>query len=344
MTLQHELEGHSGCVNSVEWSETGHRLVSGSDDCDLGIWSLSKSEKVAMVPTCHERNIFGASFIPDGTDSGVVSCGMDGALCRTDLNKKKSSTLFTTAGMLMKISFVPGEPFCCLTSGEDGKVRHHDLRVDKPTTIVDLDVLPCASNLAFSPIQPRAFCVGSTDLYVRMYDVRRLLQDPAVLGKTKETSPRRGKSFCLWKFNAPLSSLAGRHPIHKQRWLRGSQNMRLGPSGIDIDCKGQVLVNYRGGDMFLLAPHATASGIAGAGGSLGEGSFPLWREEMDWRVDDPQGGDCTVVQRFRGRNNEMTFLKEARFGLGATARDRYAITGGDGGYLFVWDTRSFLSP
>lgn len=32
ITLQHKLEGHSGCVNRLAWNHDGSLLASGSDD------------------------------------------------------------------------------------------------------------------------------------------------------------------------------------------------------------------------------------------------------------------------------------------------------------------------
>jgi len=40
-----------------------------------------------------------------------------------------------------------------------------------------------------------------------MYDIRKLRSDPEAVALTAEKSPRRGKSYCLWKFNAPLADL-----------------------------------------------------------------------------------------------------------------------------------------
>ena len=48
-----------------------------------------------------------------------------------------------------------------------------------------------------------------------------------------------------------------------------------------------------------------------------------------------------MIQTYRGRRNKLTFLKEAKFGFaGGAGRDRFAITGGDDGRLFVWETRT----
>lgn len=36
--LEKELEGHSGCVNCLEWNETGRTLASASDDVQVILW------------------------------------------------------------------------------------------------------------------------------------------------------------------------------------------------------------------------------------------------------------------------------------------------------------------
>jgi len=157
LTLTHELSGHDGCVNTVCWNTDGTRLLSGSDDCDLGLWS-QKGALIAKVPTRHTNNIFGASFVPETGDNRLLSCGADGQLCLTDVTKEKSRQMFTADGMLMKLTFIPGEPHCCLTAGQDGTVRHHDTRVKNaattvvpscgyptPTRAKERDLTPCPS-------------------------------------------------------------------------------------------------------------------------------------------------------------------------------------------------------
>ncbi|KAI8924088.1 hypothetical protein BC831DRAFT_467499, partial [Entophlyctis helioformis] len=38
MTLSQVLPAHTGCVNSLAWSEDGNLLLTGSDDLHLAIW------------------------------------------------------------------------------------------------------------------------------------------------------------------------------------------------------------------------------------------------------------------------------------------------------------------
>ena len=143
-----------------------------------------------MVPTEHQNNIFCARFTPED-ESKVISCGADGQLHLTDIKSKKSHCRYVSPGMLMKIEFVPGQPHSCCTSGQDGQIRLHDLRTKSAGSVLaDLDPLPCASNIAFSPAAPSAFVIGSSDMYCRMYDIRG--------GDRLE---------CLWKFNPPIDTL-----------------------------------------------------------------------------------------------------------------------------------------
>ena len=74
---------------------------------------------------------------------------------------------------------------------------------------------------------------------------------------------------------------------------------------------GNLLVNYSGHDVVLFAG------------------------------DDPNMGEeqvaSRVLQRFQGRRNEETFLKEVRF-LGED--ERLVCTGGDSGEVFIWEVES----
>ncbi len=51
-------------MNTVRWNSNGSLIVSGSDDCHLGIWKIN-----FQFETGHDSNIFHALFIPNTSDN-----------------------------------------------------------------------------------------------------------------------------------------------------------------------------------------------------------------------------------------------------------------------------------
>eukprot|EP01083_Nonionella_stella_P199281 730851_1 len=72
------LSCHTGCINTVRWNSNGSKIVSGSDDCHLGIWKINfqfggESSLLSRFETGHDSNIFHALFIPNTNDNEIIS-------------------------------------------------------------------------------------------------------------------------------------------------------------------------------------------------------------------------------------------------------------------------------
>ncbi|SMQ46258.1 unnamed protein product [Zymoseptoria tritici ST99CH_3D1] len=91
LDITQELGGHSGCVNALSWSKSGHYLASGSDDQHLNIHhyqgqGMSTDFRLACtVATGHTQNIFSAKFMPYSNDKTVVTAAGDGEVRVFDL-------------------------------------------------------------------------------------------------------------------------------------------------------------------------------------------------------------------------------------------------------------------
>lgn len=73
---------HSGCVNTVQFSEDGNTLTTGSDDLAVKLWDISnprQSKLITSVQTRHASNIFCAAQCRHNTCQ-VLSCAIDGTL------------------------------------------------------------------------------------------------------------------------------------------------------------------------------------------------------------------------------------------------------------------------
>ncbi|NXA16603.1 DCAF8 factor, partial [Sapayoa aenigma] len=56
--LQHGLEGHTGCVNTLHFNQRGTRLASGSDDLKVLVWDWLRRRPVLQFDSGHKSNVF----------------------------------------------------------------------------------------------------------------------------------------------------------------------------------------------------------------------------------------------------------------------------------------------
>jgi WD40 repeat protein len=108
-----EVIGHTGCVNALAWSQSGHCLATGSDDRRIILWKLGSSDehpraiKFSPVPdnggyprldiaqsdvieTGHRANIFNVKWAPNCSDQRLLSVAGDNEIRIFDLNKASS--------------------------------------------------------------------------------------------------------------------------------------------------------------------------------------------------------------------------------------------------------------
>ncbi|KAI5801568.1 WD domain-containing protein [Peziza echinospora] len=78
LDITNELYGHTGCVNALSWSRSGHLLASGSDDTMINIHTTTPDFAFnTAIDTGHTANIFSVKFMPFSNDSKIVSCAGD---------------------------------------------------------------------------------------------------------------------------------------------------------------------------------------------------------------------------------------------------------------------------
>ena len=77
-TLEAELKGHEGCVNTVNWNADGSLLASGSDEGTICLWSYPDHQQRLRFDSGHEANVFSAQFLPwRPAHDAIVSCSAD---------------------------------------------------------------------------------------------------------------------------------------------------------------------------------------------------------------------------------------------------------------------------
>ncbi|OWF47489.1 DDB1- and CUL4-associated factor 6 [Mizuhopecten yessoensis] len=211
LKLERKLEAHTGCVNTICWNNTGHTILSGSDDQHLVITDPFNKKKVLSIRSGHRANIFSAKFLPASGDKQIVSCSGDGKIYHTEVDRADSYTnnLFDCHfGTTYEVLVVPNESSLFLSCGEDGTVRWFDLRAKSSCTKEDCkeDVLinchRAVTSLAVNPFIPYHLAIACSDSSVRIFD-RRMLG-------TRATGNYAGRSITgmMCRFTAP--SLSGR--------------------------------------------------------------------------------------------------------------------------------------
>ncbi|PWA35280.1 transducin/WD40 repeat-like superfamily protein [Artemisia annua] len=73
-----KLNGHEGCVNTIEFNKCGDRLISGSDDRMVMLWNVDTRSVVLSYASGHVDNIFQAKFMPFTDDRTIVTAAADG--------------------------------------------------------------------------------------------------------------------------------------------------------------------------------------------------------------------------------------------------------------------------
>jgi WD40 repeat protein len=88
------LEGHSGCVNSILFTDCGSQIITGADDRSIRFWDL-EGEMVNHMPTIHTNNVFFAKDLPATGCNDIVSCAADGRVVLSNVVQSEVLASFT---------------------------------------------------------------------------------------------------------------------------------------------------------------------------------------------------------------------------------------------------------
>ncbi|XP_066285010.1 DDB1- and CUL4-associated factor 6-like isoform X2 [Branchiostoma lanceolatum] len=183
LQLHNKLPVHTGCVNSIWWSDDGEHILSGSDDTNLCITNAWTGKIVTSIRSGHRANIFSAKFMPHSGLGRVVSCSGDGILYYTDVEREDTwgSNVFNCHyGTAYELLTMDSDPNTFLSCGEDGTVRWFDIRLKTTCTKDNCkdDILIKAHRavtaIATNPHTPYHLAVGCSDSSVRLFDRRML--------------------------------------------------------------------------------------------------------------------------------------------------------------------------
>lgn len=129
LDLDGKLEGHTGCVNCLEWSSNGRLLASGSDDNRVIIWNALKQEQVLDLMTPHQGNIFSVKFLPNTGDALIATGAADQHIYVFDINRTAELTTpcwkcNCHTQRVKRLATVAECPYLFWSAGEDGRVLY----------------------------------------------------------------------------------------------------------------------------------------------------------------------------------------------------------------------------
>ncbi|KAK4707277.1 hypothetical protein R3W88_033198 [Solanum pinnatisectum] len=300
LDLYGKLNGHEGCVNTIDFNATGDVLVSGSDDRRVILWDWATRKSKLSYSSGHMDNIFQARFMPFTDDRKVVTAAADGQV-RLGLllgnGQVETKRLGRHQGRVHNLAVEPGSPYILYSCSEDGFVQHVGCHMLNSAT----KILCCSSfmennkqssssvrlnSIVIDPRNPNYFAVGGSDEYARVYDIRMYQMDAS------HNTDRPVNTFCP-------HHLIETHEVHI--------------TALAYSSSSELLVSYNDELIYLFQKN------------MGLGSSPLSSQGEDAKkLDEPQV--------YSGHRNSRTVKGVSFFGPG----DEYVMSGSDCGRIFIW--------
>ncbi|KAJ1406155.1 WD40-repeat-containing domain protein, partial [Ochromonadaceae sp. CCMP2298] len=314
--IKSRLEGHSGCVNTVLFSQEGNHIYTGSDDTNVNIYSLSSSEMVDSFSTIHTNNIFYAKDLPGTNMEVIVTCAADGRVGLTHAFTKRGRRIYRHRGRAHRIGLVPGEDSCFYSCGEDGACCLFDVRggasqIFRPsaeTSSTGGSALGDDEEM-LAPVAKTVFC-NNRDKRCSIYSVGvnpMRTHEVAVAGSCSHIA-----LYDARKFASPFAYLC---PL---RLSASSAHV----TGLKYDHSGDMIIgSYNDEEVYSFFP--AEHGVAER------------RRPSDLPAAGARTGTGTGTG-YSGHRNSNT-VKQVSF-LGA--RSEYVVSGSDCGHLFFWDTHT----
>eukprot|EP00250_Pteridium_aquilinum_P016859 c23328_g4_i1 orf=224-1360(-) len=173
------LQGHTGKVYSLDWSQGRDRIVSASQDGHLIVWNALTSQKTHLIKLASSW-VMTCAFSSSGL--AVASGGLD-SICsiyvlNTQLEQVMSDpkTLYGHKGYISCCKFVPDRDTQLITSSGDGTCALWDSESCQKISVFggdsssghNADVV----SLSISTANPALFVSGSCDRTARLWDIR----------------------------------------------------------------------------------------------------------------------------------------------------------------------------
>ncbi|CAK1600604.1 unnamed protein product [Parnassius mnemosyne] len=294
----HNLNKHSGCVNSINFHPEGHLLASGSDDTNVVVWDWARNRALQTIKTGHKTNVFQSKFLHLNARSqlNIVTCARDGQVRLVQCAPSGGGggggvvrrRLASHARAAHKLHVSARAPHEVMSAGEDGLVVLADVRAERASRLVQVRegnaAVPLYS-VAGHALHERLLVAGR-DRFLREYDRRQ-----------------------------PARPLALYCPHHFA--LDPTQNKRLRMSMIHLTC---AVYNHDGSQIL---------------GSYNDEDIYLFDTKLDvYDKDNVKEESDGYRRRYSGHRNSATFKGVAFFG----PRSEYVVSGSDCAHVYVWHT------
>lgn len=197
------LRKHKGCVNSLNFNRAGNLLCTGSDDKRIIVWDWARNKTNYVFKSGHTENIFQTKFVDSIGCLDIISASRDGQVRRSVIPPSGGGTIHTTClyrhrGAVHKLVVVPQSTSEIISVGEDGFIKHKDLRSDETATDMVKVVTKTSKrtnkvrlfSVAHNPFTPE-ICVCGCDNLVRVYDKRNMKET------VHEMCPKQLSEVCL---------------------------------------------------------------------------------------------------------------------------------------------------
>ncbi|XP_076670185.1 WD and tetratricopeptide repeats 1 isoform X2 [Andrena cerasifolii] len=260
--LEKELVGHTGCVNCLEWNESGQILASASDDRNIILWDPFRYEKKLVLRTGHYGNIFSVKFMPKSNDSVLVSGAADSKVRVCDLTLLEPILVCNChIGRVKRIATASTIPFLFWSAAEDGLILQYDVRTphtcksNKSSSVLinllnHMGLYAEAKSISVNPKRPELIAIGANDAYIRMYDRRMIkLSQVPIISSQRSDWERAGEGDP--DENVPLGCaqyfIAGH--LHSRR---RNSNRKLNTTYLTFSADGNELLVNMGGEQIYL--------------------------------------------------------------------------------------------
>ncbi|XP_019087258.1 PREDICTED: LOW QUALITY PROTEIN: DDB1- and CUL4-associated factor 8-like, partial [Camelina sativa] len=300
--LDKKLVEHEGCVNTVSFNADGDILLSGSDDKQVILWDWQTASVKLSFDSGHYNNVFQAQFMPFSDDRSIVTSAADKQVRHSQIlesGQVETCLLGKHQGPVHKLAVEPGSPFSFYTCGEDGVVKHFDLRTRVATNLftckeAKFNLVVYLHAIAVDPRNPGLFAVAGMDEYARVYDIR--------------SYDLRTEGW--YNFTQPVDHFCPHH-------LVGSDH--VGITGLAYSDQSELLASYSDEFIYLFTPDM----------GLGPAPYPSSTKTQEKRSTTPTP---TPPQVYKEHTNRETVKGVNFFG----PKCEYVVSGSDCGRVFIW--------
>ncbi|CAH1724518.1 unnamed protein product [Aphis gossypii] len=342
LKLSRQLKGHQGCVNSLDFNNTGEILASGSDDYRICLWNWSNGKCLLNHNSLHTKNIFQTKFLTTHGGTHIISSGRDGLVVLSAVNNYDiiySKIIARHDNACNKVGVHHDTPYVVLSCGDDGIVKNIDIREspinenERTTNILHIKNKRGLSMHLFgidiNPMKPNEFIVNGNDEYVRMYDKRRLSVNPVQLFHREFKNPKEEKNGDNAINGTNNSDVNGRNNDTIDLTNSASGN-------VNSDHDERFELDVADDSSSSMSPIQFYSHITSAVYSYCGTEILASYSEDDIYLFDAYGRSNSVLHSYSGHLNRMTVKNVNFYG----PRSDYVISGSDCGFIFVWDKKT----